>query len=326
MLRELFNRNPNIIINNDIDGFLSGMILQKYYGCKVVGFSNSKDKVWIAPEVNSIYDPVYIDMYVNKPEVVCIDQHIVADTQERLNRILAYGTKFNPNLQLAQRTFESNFGYKYPFGTVHYLIKLMGDEGVEVELGDLTREVHVEINGVDYITNPGQLLLRADDALYNTLKAYKENSADWWRILNTCTSIQNIVDYIGVCERDKAVDYENNIGNILCKLGCKKNSHYKKELAGVVTDSDGAFDNITDSYISGTCGNLNPAVLPYIAKIKEIIGMELSVPNMYILHKAEISGRSKPEDNITADGLFSYAFVSGPGKRESAFSYTRNMR
>ena len=41
MLRELFEKNKNIVINSDIDGFLSGMILQKYFGCKVVGFSNS---------------------------------------------------------------------------------------------------------------------------------------------------------------------------------------------------------------------------------------------------------------------------------------------
>lgn len=39
MLKELFSKNPNIIINTDIDGFLSGMILQTYLGCKIVGFS-----------------------------------------------------------------------------------------------------------------------------------------------------------------------------------------------------------------------------------------------------------------------------------------------
>ena len=36
-VKELFEKNKNIIINTDIDGFLCGMILQKYYGCKVVG-------------------------------------------------------------------------------------------------------------------------------------------------------------------------------------------------------------------------------------------------------------------------------------------------
>lgn len=62
MLKELFERNKNIVINTDIDGFLSGMILQKYYGCRVVGFSDSRDKVWLIPEVNDIDSPIYISI------------------------------------------------------------------------------------------------------------------------------------------------------------------------------------------------------------------------------------------------------------------------
>lgn len=54
MLKELFERNKNIVINTDIDGFLCGMILQKYYGCKVVGFSNSRETIWIKDGIDDI--------------------------------------------------------------------------------------------------------------------------------------------------------------------------------------------------------------------------------------------------------------------------------
>lgn len=40
MLRDIFANNKNIVINTDIDGFLCGMVLQKYFDCNVVGFSN----------------------------------------------------------------------------------------------------------------------------------------------------------------------------------------------------------------------------------------------------------------------------------------------
>lgn len=63
-LSQLFENYRDIVINTDIDGFLCGMILQKYYGCRVVGFSNSKETVWLDPAVRSIDDPVYIDLYV----------------------------------------------------------------------------------------------------------------------------------------------------------------------------------------------------------------------------------------------------------------------
>lgn len=326
MLKEIFDKNPNIIINNDIDGFLSGMVLQNYCGCKIVGFSNSKNQVWVTPEVESIYDPVYIDMYVNRPEVVCIDQHVVADTQERLNKILGYGTKFNPNLQLAPRTLEKNYGKKYPFGTVHYLISLLGNEGIDVELDNLTKGVFVEAKGQKYRTCPGQLLLRADDALYNTLVAYRENSSEWWERLNTCASIQKIVDYINSCAPEKAVAYENNIGKIFMELGCRQNKLKSKRDNRVFTDSDGSFERITDNNIPGRSGRINGEILQFIAKIGAIMGMKMDVPDTYILHKAEIMDRSAPEGIIDAEDLFSYAFVAGPYKRENCFSYTRGMR
>ena len=38
-LSEFFRNagTKQIVINSDIDGFLSGMILQEYYGCEIVG-------------------------------------------------------------------------------------------------------------------------------------------------------------------------------------------------------------------------------------------------------------------------------------------------
>lgn len=62
MLKELFAENKNIVINTDIDGFLCGMILQKYYGCKVVGFSNSRETIWIKDGIDDMNKPIYIDI------------------------------------------------------------------------------------------------------------------------------------------------------------------------------------------------------------------------------------------------------------------------
>ena len=97
-LKTLFEKNKNIIINTDIDGFLSGMILQKYYGCKVVGFSNSWDCVWIDPEyekstANALVDAIYIDLFVVAPSVVCIEQHIIGYDEAHNRRIAALQTK-----------------------------------------------------------------------------------------------------------------------------------------------------------------------------------------------------------------------------------------
>ena len=324
MLREIFDRNPNIIINNDIDGFLSGMILQHYFGCEIVGFSNSNDKVWITQDVRSVYDPVYIDMYVNKPEVVCIDQHVVADDQARFNRILSYGTKLNPNLQLAPRTLNSDYTRKYPFGTVHYLIHLMGNENVDVEFRDLRETVRFNMGGREYRTYPGQVLMRADDALYNTFRAYQENSEEWWARLNTSDAVQRIIDYKNSCNRDQIIRYENHIGSLFIALGCKQNTLQTKAAAGVTTDSDGSFPTLTVDDTQGVLSPIRPEIIEYVRRISEIMGIDMRIPNTYILHKAEIADRARPNPIIDRDDLFSYAFVAGPNSNK-CFSYTINM-
>ena len=139
-LKQLFIENPNIVINTDIDGFLCGMVLQKYYDCKVVGFSNSRETVWLCHDIDDIDSPIYIDLYVSRPNVICIEQHIIAFNQQQHRQIQSYGTKMNPNLE-RERTFigdmQSDYYHKYPFGTIHYLISIMEREGVHVELPDL---------------------------------------------------------------------------------------------------------------------------------------------------------------------------------------------
>lgn len=146
MLKEIFSSNPNIVINSDIDGFLCGALLQRYFDCKIVGISNSKQAVWVTPDVESVYDPVYVDLFVRDPKVVCIDQHIVAHNKRHALYLRGLGTKINPNLERG-RTFagdyDSDYFHKYPFGTFHYLVALLGREGIDVRLPDFDKAINV---------------------------------------------------------------------------------------------------------------------------------------------------------------------------------------
>ena len=44
---EKLKQNNKIIINSDIDGVISGLLLTNFCNCEVVGFSNSADGVWL---------------------------------------------------------------------------------------------------------------------------------------------------------------------------------------------------------------------------------------------------------------------------------------
>lgn len=115
MLKDLFRENKNIVINTDIDGILSGIILCKYCGCKVAGFSNSKETVWLRDDVKSVYDPVYIDIFVPNKDVWCVDQHIVSVNDKHHDMFVSAGTKINPQLDRHRIFQKRDYTYKYPF-------------------------------------------------------------------------------------------------------------------------------------------------------------------------------------------------------------------
>lgn len=320
MLKELFSNNKNIVINTDIDGFLSGMVLQKYYNCKVVGFSDSRDTVWLTPTIKDIDKPIYIDLYVARPNVVCIEQHIIAFEKEHHNKIVSYGTKINPNLE-RKRTFigdmRSDYYHKYPFGTVHYLIYLMAREGITVELPDLAipHEVKSSIDpGTTVISTAGHIILRADDALYSTLSPYRANALDWWDWLDhkhEYTAIESLRSYISSCDVNRAKEYKDKVGKFFKALECE--------------GTDGAFKKITDDN-----GIILPKILNYRDVIGRIVGMSLDIPTQYVIHKGKYSVQySKPGYDMSilyADNLYSYAFIFGPHSKSRNFSFTIDMQ
>lgn len=319
MLKELFDKNKNIVINSDIDGFLCGMVLQKYYGCKVVGFSNSRETVWLTPDVTDIDAPIYIDLYVARPDVICIEQHIIAFDRTHHEEIKAFGTKINPNLE-RERTFvgdmQSDYYHKYPFGTIHYLIALMEREGVKVELPNLGQPWNVKAYDPKYGTVKscaGQIILRADDALYSTLSPYRENALDWWRWLDPAKqydSIQDFTHYISICEIEKARQYKDEVGNFFKALGCD----------GI----DGAFKNVTDAN-----GTILEKVKYYRDVVGKIVNMELELPGQYVIHKGQYAVQfCRPGYDMSvlhASNLYSYAFIFGPRPKYPNFSFTLNM-
>jgi hypothetical protein len=307
MLKELFKKNKDIIINADIDGILSGAILQKYYGCKIVGFSNSCDRIWLKPEIEDIYKPIYIDLYVNKPEVVCIDQHVVAYDEEHHNQIKGYGTKINPNLEQNRYfygTGDCGYTHKYPFGTVHYLMSLMAREGIQLELPNLN--LRYEKNSWTI----GSLFLRADDALCTTFK-YRKNALKWWAWLEDSNSsaIHLLKNYIDSIDKYKAIAYKTQLGKFFLALGC---------------DSyDGSYYDITNKE-----GEVLEDFLNYIDVISKVIDVALDIPRKYSIYAADayVMSCESPDDMdiLKSDNLFSYAFVKSP-HNEHNFSYTEEM-
>ena len=176
ILEEFFKNDYNIIINTDLDGILSGLILKNYLNCKIVGFCNSAEKVYLSESISSLYSPVYIDIFVSDPFTRSIDQHIVAANQHHYEILKKNPRKMNPNLDRPRYHFpHSSYSNKYPFGTVHYIISLLESNGIKIDLDFFKTK-----NGLKFI----DLLLRADDSLLTSVSSnYLINARDWWEWL-----------------------------------------------------------------------------------------------------------------------------------------------
>lgn len=320
MLKEIFNRNKDIIINSDIDGFLSGMILQKYFGCKVVGFSNSWDCVWIdnnyeKSHINALDTPVYVDLYVTNPDVVCIEQHIIGYNEAHNKRISAYNTKINPNLMRNGRSFTGDYFHKYPFGTVHFLIALMEEEGINVNLPNLMSSPSEKLK--KYSLTVGDIILRADDALFSSLGKYKANTEEWWPWLlsksNNSQSIESMIKYIDSSNPKMNFQVKDRTGYYFTKeFNC----------SGI----DGEFKNVTDNN-----GRIFEYILDYQKEISLIMNMPLDLPTNYVIHRGNASTKQYKGTGIDLDfnadsSLYSYAFIYGPRSPKHNFSYTTDMK
>lgn len=319
--------NKNIIINTDIDGILSGLLLVKYLNCNIIGFCNSKDTVWLDETNDNLYDGVYVDMFVTDQMATCIDQHIVALDPEHLNSIKSKKILFSPqsddinNIRCFNAT---DFKNKYPFGTFQYILAMLEHEGTKVKLPKLD----------DVISNTnirvGDLLNRPDDAMNSTLLTYKKNAENWWNWLITLSNqAKSVIDLKKYLDKLSTEDnIKGKVENI--KANTKKYFHNNFDCR----TSDGGFKNIVEMK-DGRLKILDN-FSKYITEIGEITGWgPATIPEYYKAHTGTYC-RTRYLDCFYNDlvnkneffehKIFSYAFIYGPeNDRITNFSLTIDM-
>jgi len=311
MIKEL-SSNSRIIINSDIDGIISGLLLHNFCNCTIVGFTNSSDKVWLdLTKCSSIYDGVYIDMYVPYENTITIDQHIIAFDENHLNKIKSNKNKINPNIDNKRFLTPSTSYYKkYPFGTCHYIIALLGREAIDISSFDINKRK-------DNLFFK-DLLLRADDAMNTSISKafYKENAKEWWEWLlkysNNSAIIDSLISYLYSLDTNKVNLIKSETTKVLIEnLKCDRPD------GGILQISEN--NSLLDStksyikYISDFCG-LNCFDLNL--SLNEYKGQNIRI-RLNENQKNELINSNR----INGKYVFSYAFVKSIEKLEY-FSYT----
>lgn len=222
-IKLLFTKNKKCIVNADLDGLLSGMLLQHFLDWQIVGYSSCSgrkdDELWLINNNENLEECIFVDLPVFVKNYSTIDQHFILFDNDTYNQYLENNNKINPNV-IRNRLFKNNAGQceytaKYPFGTIHFILAIL--ENLNIIDKNYRFLFFNKIGNFDL----ADLILRADRVIGNTY-SYTNNCLNWcdWLLnlggINT-QSLFVVVkkDYINRLGSQKAVE------NKLISLGCK---------------------------------------------------------------------------------------------------------
>ncbi len=307
---DIFKNKP-IIINTDLDGIISGLLLKKYLNCKVVGFSNSAESIWLQSDFTNFKDACFIDMFVVNPEIVCLDQHIISVNEKHHDKLRNNPKKINPNL-LNTRCFLPDDSYykKYPFGTVHFIIALLEREGFDLTDFDLFKSM----NDLQFI----DLILRADDTMNTTINSrYIENANEWWIWLQKFSkqgkTIIKLKGYLDKTSKNTSINIKNKITELLQSNPFNCDSPDGGLIA--ITKNNYIKENVK-TYFEFIAKISNLELFNLESQFKKYSGTTKRLSLTKVLQEELITSNT-----INGKKLFSYAFVRS-SKRDYSFSCT----
>jgi len=167
--------NQNCIVSPDSDGLLCGLFMSNYLGWKIVGFYDGKVLV-----VKNDIEPkscVYLDMEIFRKEVKSVGHHMVLYNKKHLPKNWVELKNCISANNLRDFDMKNNFPVKYPLGTIHLLLGIVGQ----------MQKVNLPIDSL--------CPLLYTDGTFKSLFNYPDNCLDWFDFLGakiTKTSLNDL--------------------------------------------------------------------------------------------------------------------------------------
>lgn len=157
----LVEKNLKCVISPDADGMLCGLFMSYYLNWQIVGYYDNGKNLILKKGIRA-EECVFLDTEIYRPNIKSVGHHIALFRQNNtaidLNR---YKNCLNPN-NLRGRTLKENFSLKYPMGTIHLLLCVVGKKYT-----------------INYLEESFFVILQADGTINRFLDRYSENLRDW---------------------------------------------------------------------------------------------------------------------------------------------------
>lgn len=306
------------IINTDLDGFLSGLLLHNFLGTEIVGFCDSGEYVWKKEGIDW-RDCTFIDMFVVPKDISTLCNHMIAVDKEHAEELFRNGQKMNPNVDVALRDFKESYTTKFSLATVHYII-------AKLEQFDHPLIQKINLRNTTQGYRCVDVLLRADDVMNNTVHTYRENSLFWWDKMQGIASLRTqglftkaLVNYTDAIYRGdirKDVERYNKLfGNFVKnRFGCDT--------------PDGGYRGLNFAHT-----DIKEHAKSFVSFLSDLLGLESFPMNEELVvykgkaHRTNLTTEDLDDiryGEFRDQKLFSYAFVCRPSS-ENHFSYTVDL-
>ncbi|MDD2730991.1 MAG: hypothetical protein PHW33_02600 [Candidatus Portnoybacteria bacterium] len=121
-------REQNCIISPDSDGLLCGLLMSYYLGWRIRGFYDGK--VIVVEEGTNPQNCIFLDMEIFRPNIRSVGQHMVMyDKRDLPSNWSNFDNCIAAN-NLRNYDFKNDFKLKYPLGTVHILLSILGQNRI----------------------------------------------------------------------------------------------------------------------------------------------------------------------------------------------------
>lgn len=169
-------KDQQMILSPDCDGFLCGLLLSTYLNWKVVGYYDGK--IAILKKGTKTKKCVFLDMDIFRKNIRSIGHHMVLYNK---NSVPPNWNNYSNCIQLNNlRNFDyrHDFQRKYPFGTIHFLLGLLQSQNI-----------------IKSLPSTAMYPLLFADGLWTVFFDYTENSLDWidYLRINESTHILNSI-------------------------------------------------------------------------------------------------------------------------------------
>lgn len=190
----IVKKNLNCIISPDADGIICGLFMSNYLNWNIVGYYDNGKNLIIKNGILA-KNCIFLDTEICRREIRSCGHHIVRfrNSENPLNWD-NFSNCLNPN-NLRKRSLKENFSLKYPMGTIHLLLCIVGYK-----------------YNIRFSKEALFAILQADGTINRFIDRYSENLIDWLNYLDISNANNNFnkllhssIDFIEFSK--KYVDY-----------------------------------------------------------------------------------------------------------------------